>query len=646
MAIVFENQQSSEIQFPITQGVQGPQGLKGDTGAQGSGVKITPWSAGAYLSGDQVNHLGKDWVSNAPTVADDVPGTSSKWVDRHTSKVNVSDVVDNLTSSEITKPGSANNDRLLNEKKPDKSDLDLVKTVNLFDISKATNGFYISQLDGSLVSNAAWLYSDYIPVVAGTSYINLGYYAFYDITKTCISGGLDSPVVGVAAPVGASYLRVSLPISDTIQVQEGTVQTTYEPFGYVIDKSRVKGLVDFVPTVVVNEITVKASGTIGVDCDFTALELALDSITDASQYNRYVVNVRNGTYDISGSARLYLGIRNWVNIVGQTKSGVLVINRKPDFSSAYATFDTAYYHDAIEFALLKTMTIISYNGKSPVHIDSGYNDLASGGTVEVVDCDLINENTPEMIHYQNGLACGLRDGQRVVAKNVNSNGQLWVHNVAPLNAHSGCAFELYNCRSPHVEIADIYTYANDKFIMQNCKVNFTKFTMADVFSQSLGYEKFSFQCELNGNEIGYIIGFLDGTSDDNQNFWDEAFGGKFGISDSRIHNFCKNNTLAVIPRNTLVSLDTNVSEVSIKPWTAGKVLYGITLDSFAVSDYGTVQYAGWLLLDADGTTPINVGDEVQLNASGIVEKYTSGYKIGVAMGELLTGTGKIRINKQ
>lgn len=59
-------------------------GLKGDTGAQGSGVKITPWSAGAYLINDQVNHLGRDWVATSATIADDIPGTSSKWVDRLT----------------------------------------------------------------------------------------------------------------------------------------------------------------------------------------------------------------------------------------------------------------------------------------------------------------------------------------------------------------------------------------------------------------------------------------------------------------------------------------------------------------------------------------------------------------------------------
>lgn len=45
-------------------------------------IKIQPWTAKVYASGDQVNHLGKDWVSNSATVVGDVPGASSKWVER------------------------------------------------------------------------------------------------------------------------------------------------------------------------------------------------------------------------------------------------------------------------------------------------------------------------------------------------------------------------------------------------------------------------------------------------------------------------------------------------------------------------------------------------------------------------------------
>lgn len=46
------------------------------------GNKIKNWVAQPYLIEDQVNHLGKDWVANAATISTDVPGTSTKWVNR------------------------------------------------------------------------------------------------------------------------------------------------------------------------------------------------------------------------------------------------------------------------------------------------------------------------------------------------------------------------------------------------------------------------------------------------------------------------------------------------------------------------------------------------------------------------------------
>ena len=61
---------------------------------------IVAWTAIAFASGDQVTYLGKDWVSNATTVAGDVPGTSTKWLERLTAYGNKTDleVVKNKTS--------------------------------------------------------------------------------------------------------------------------------------------------------------------------------------------------------------------------------------------------------------------------------------------------------------------------------------------------------------------------------------------------------------------------------------------------------------------------------------------------------------------------------------------------------------------
>lgn len=44
--------------------------------------KILPWVSQSYPINSQVNHLGIDWVSNAATISTDIPGVSSKWVER------------------------------------------------------------------------------------------------------------------------------------------------------------------------------------------------------------------------------------------------------------------------------------------------------------------------------------------------------------------------------------------------------------------------------------------------------------------------------------------------------------------------------------------------------------------------------------
>jgi hypothetical protein len=45
-------------------------------------AKIENWTAKDYLSGEQVNYLGRDWVSSVAVVAADIPGISNKWTER------------------------------------------------------------------------------------------------------------------------------------------------------------------------------------------------------------------------------------------------------------------------------------------------------------------------------------------------------------------------------------------------------------------------------------------------------------------------------------------------------------------------------------------------------------------------------------
>lgn len=76
-------------------GEQGIQGDKGEKGADGTGVKIATWSASTYANGVQVIKDGKIYESNVAIVAVDVPGVSSKWVEKTSGNEYLSQLQDN-----------------------------------------------------------------------------------------------------------------------------------------------------------------------------------------------------------------------------------------------------------------------------------------------------------------------------------------------------------------------------------------------------------------------------------------------------------------------------------------------------------------------------------------------------------------------
>ncbi|OYX86786.1 MAG: hypothetical protein B7Y83_00160 [Flavobacteriales bacterium 32-34-25] len=166
------------------------------------GNKINPWTAKAYNSGDQVNYLGKDWVSNAPTVSGDVPGTSSKWLVRLTAYENKAD---------------------------------LLVGKNLFNQSAITADYFADN-EGNLYVNTAYNLSDYIPVNPSTQYIsnsNLRYVTYYNINKGIIASTTQN-VSTFITPIGAAFVRLSLSKSTTIlntfQLELGSVSTGYEAY--------------------------------------------------------------------------------------------------------------------------------------------------------------------------------------------------------------------------------------------------------------------------------------------------------------------------------------------------------------------------------------------------------------------------------
>ncbi|MBP1990934.1 DUF2190 family protein [Paenibacillus eucommiae] len=391
------------------------------------------------------------------------------------------------------------------------------------------------------------------------------------------------------------------------------------------------------------EIVVKAGGNVGADCDFTDIKTALDSITDNSAEKPYRLRIQNGVYDVSYDGNLYLGMKNYVDIVGQSRGGVQVIKREADYSDAKSTFDSAFYKQKIEYSSLRNMTIISKNTKCPVHIDDDY----LSGTIELIDCTLINENTPDMGNYQNGLACGLRKGQRVVARGVYSNGMLWAHNGVELYGDEGCRFELFQCICKFIMIGDLATYGKDIVIVEGCKAEFLRYLyFKNLDKEHLrGYKQSSFTFELRGNQIEYIeaVVTLDGGHTFIPTGFDEVYEGKWSICDPAIHQFVKNTSSMKIVKGSPVSRDAETDMNGVKNWCDGDLLYGVALDSIQAGEFGIVQYSGIVQLSIISDKGILLNDALELDASGNAIKQSRGAKIGYARGKSNYGGDLLKV---
>lgn len=130
------------------------------------------------------------------------------------------------------------------------------KTVNLFNKETITKGKYISQ-GGTVTSNASFCYGDYISVVpnneytisgnnkGGTAYRRIHAYGadkkwIKQIQSLQVTSGADYTMT-FTAPEDCAYIRFSGMSSvadyeetNIVQIQEGSVATAYEPYGYKI----------------------------------------------------------------------------------------------------------------------------------------------------------------------------------------------------------------------------------------------------------------------------------------------------------------------------------------------------------------------------------------------------------------------------
>ena len=265
--------------------------------------------------------------------------------------------------------------------------------LNILNLDTATDNHYVNWEDGQIGAVNGFVVTDYLDVKPSVDYMTDAQYnqqfAFYDENKVYISGKATSlPSRVFTTPPNAKYARFTIPkvLLNTSMVTEKSVfPSTFQPYNVKIAKNLVIDQAESRVT----EIWVSADVT-DTDVAFTgpnAIQLALDSITDASARNRYIIRVKKGLYKIT-KATEFLGYRGYpamvltkdhVDIIGQGENNTIVWAELPyDDADIGPSIDGNVYprhqyqtvYDYADDSEIKDITFVAKNLRYTIHIDN------------------------------------------------------------------------------------------------------------------------------------------------------------------------------------------------------------------------------------------------------------------------------------
>lgn len=183
-----------------------------------------------------------------------------------------------------------------------------------------------------------------------------------------------------------------------------------------------------------NRIIVKIDGTPDVDCDFSGnrcVQDAIESITDASEKNRYKIIVYPGTYQATstndfnsegskGGDYSFIRGKSFVSIKGTNRDSVVFLGELPDNLGekfSYGSYQTLFWN--ANQAHIENITIIAKNIRYPIHIDGGQLGMANAYN-RITNTKIIhlgNSNNAKNWPAPHPLGLGMSDGQVLEIEN-------------------------------------------------------------------------------------------------------------------------------------------------------------------------------------------------------------------------------------
>lgn len=345
-------------------------------------------------------------------------------------------------------------------------------------------------------------------------------------------------------------------------------------------------------------ITVKKDGTKGTDCDFTNIQDALKSITESGFYNRYIINVKNGFYDITGEN--FLGLKNYVSIIGESISKTIIYNSSSSKDQKVVCFDPSKYgSQIIDYARLSNMTLRINGGKCAFHSDG--EAIKEGGIIELDNLRFVYDyNSGVREKYKGGVNLGLHSGQKIYVHEC--FGQVCIYAHTTVNASSKekpCELCVENCNVSWIGVYD--TGAG------NIDFNFVA-TGNTCDHITIGNNE-HWTCHCNNNNLNWY--HLVGTWYDKYPICDKIHRMVANISDSKV---LKGKFVHIADNSSYVITDGFYwHDDAISNFNQNYIKIGYALDDIEINDYGVVQVEGCVPITNNS---YSIGDYITLDSLG------------------------------
>ena len=301
-----------------------------------------------------------------------------------------------------------------------------VEYINILDQSKFVLNKYVDYTTGELANNNDFVAAGPYEIKPSIIYQFSDFYdqqgAYYDVKGIYISG-FASPNAEhkITTPSNAKYIRVSIPKTqiDTLVLAESELfPDSYVPFGSKI----IQGLiVETDSTTQVTEIITSAD-TSDTSADFTgknAVQLALDSISNASFKKKYIIRVK-GFHKVDKASDVigYPGYpsmilaKDHVDIIGDSNTVFwceLPFNDADIGPSADGnTYPRTQYQTLYSYAkdcLIKDVTFVVVNARYALHMD---NPLGANTTHNFENVFFVSKGSKGSMQ---ALGCGTSSGE-------------------------------------------------------------------------------------------------------------------------------------------------------------------------------------------------------------------------------------------